>query len=44
MALETLKDVEEIGAAKVVREKPTGMSWDEFDEMRKDFPINITDK
>lgn len=43
MALETLKGVEEIGGFKVVREKPEGMSWDDFDNLRKEFPINITD-
>ncbi len=44
MALETIKDVKEIGGFKVVRDKPQGMSWPDFDKMRNEFPINITDK
>ena len=43
MALETLKDVKEIDGFKVVREKLDNMSWDEFDKLRNDYPINITD-
>ena len=44
MALETLRGVEEIGGFKVVRDKPEGMSWDDFDKMRDEYPINITDR
>jgi hypothetical protein len=44
MALETLKGIEEIGGFKVVRHKPEDMTWDDFDKMRKEYPINITDK
>jgi len=44
MALETLKDIKEIGGFKIVRDKPVGMSWDDFDKTRKEYPINITDK
>ena len=43
MALETLKDVNEIGGFEVTREKPYDMTWDQFDEMRKQKPILITD-
>lgn len=43
MALETLKNVEEIGGFKVIR-KRGGFSWDEFDERRKEFPISIVDE
>lgn len=43
MALETLKGVEEIGGFKIIREKPDGMSWDDLDKLRKEFPIHITD-
>lgn len=43
MALETLKDITHINGHKIIRHKPDTMSWDEFDEMRKDFPIKITD-
>ncbi len=45
MALETLKDVKEIGGFKVLRERPKGadgeVDWDEFDEKRKTHPIFI---
>ena len=44
MALETLRNVTEIGGFKVVREKDKDMDWDIFDEYRKENPILITDK
>src|SRR6056297_723645 len=44
MAVETLKDLESIGGFKVIRKKPETMSWDDFDKLRDDYPINITDK
>jgi hypothetical protein len=44
MALETLKGVESIDGFKVVRKKPDIMTWPEFDELRKEYPINITDR
>lgn len=44
MALETLNGITEIGGFKVVRDKPEGMSWDDFDKMRLEYPINITDR
>lgn len=44
MALETLKGIDEIGGFKIVRDKPKDMSWDDFDKMRNEFPINITDR
>ena len=43
MALETLKDVKEIGGFKVIREKPNDMEWPVFDDFRKENPILITD-
>jgi len=42
MALNTLKEVNEIGGFKVVR-KRGDLSWDEFDEKRKEYPINLTE-
>lgn len=44
MAIETLKDIKEIDGFKIIRDKPTDMSWDEFDKIRNEYPINITDK
>lgn len=44
MALETLKGIEEIDGFKVIRDKPEDMSWDDFDKMRLEYPINITDR
>jgi len=44
MALETLKNVEEIGGVRIVRGKGANMTWDEFDESRKENPIHITDR
>ncbi len=44
MALKTLKNCVKIGGFQVVREKWKNMSWDEFDDMRKHYPIHITDK
>lgn len=43
MALKTLIGIEEIGGFKIVR-KRGDLSWDEFDEKRKEFPINITEE
>jgi hypothetical protein len=43
MALEVLEGIEEIGGFKVIRKVPDGMSWDEFDEYRKEVPIFITE-
>lgn len=43
MSLKTLKDIKEIDGFKIVR--GTGeLTWDEFDEKRKEYPINITDE
>lgn len=42
MALETLKFTDEIGGFKVIRVKPIDMSWDDFDKLRDEYPINIT--
>jgi len=44
MALETLKGIKEIGGFKIIRIKPESMTWDEFDSMRDEYPINITDR
>jgi len=44
MALETLKDVTEIGGFKVLREKPYDMDWDTYDSYRKENPILITNR
>lgn len=44
MALETLKGFEEIGGFKIVRKKPENMSWDQFDKLRNEYPINITER
>lgn len=44
MALETLKGISEIGGFKIIRHKPKDMSWDDYDKLRPDFPINITDR
>lgn len=45
MALETLKDVEEIDGFKVLAERPKkedgSVDWGKFDEMRKEQPIYI---
>ncbi len=43
MALETLAELNEIDGFKITRGKPSEMSWEDFDESRKDFPIHITD-
>lgn len=43
MALETLKGLEEIGGFNIVR-KRGDLTWDEFDEKRKEYPINITEE
>ena len=42
MCLETLKDVKEIGGFNVIAGKPAGMDWEEYDEIRKEYPIGIT--
>ena len=44
MALETLQGLNEIGGYKIVRVKPPEMSWDDFDKLRDEFPINITER
>jgi len=44
MALETLAGLNEIGGFKIIRKKPEGMSWDDYDKLRDEFPINITDR
>ena len=44
MALETLKDLKEIDGFKIVRIKPADMSWDDFDKIRNEYPINITER
>lgn len=44
MALETLEGLTAIGGFKIVRHKPPEMSWDDFDRLRDEFPINITDR
>jgi arginine/lysine/ornithine decarboxylase len=44
MALETLEGIEKIDGFKIVRKKPDEMSWDEFDKIRDEFPINITER
>jgi hypothetical protein len=44
MALETLAGTEKIGGFKIVRVKPPEMSWDDFDKLRDEFPINITER
>ena len=41
--LETLREVTEIGGFEVVRDKPDNMSWNEFDEWRKNEPILLSD-
>lgn len=44
MALETLAGLDSIGGFNIVRVKPPEMSWDDFDKLRDEFPINITDR
>jgi hypothetical protein len=44
MALETIKDLTEIGGFKIIRVKPEDMSWEDFDKLRDEFPINITER
>jgi hypothetical protein len=44
MALETLTGINEIDGFKIIRVKPDDMSWDDFDKLRDEFPINITEK
>ena len=42
MALGTLNGLESIGGFKIIRHKPEDMTWDEFDKIRDDYPINIS--
>jgi hypothetical protein len=44
MALETLNGINEIDGFKIVRKKPDSMTWDEFDKIRDEYPINITER
>lgn len=44
MALETLKAIDVIDSFNVVRKKPENMTWDDFDILREEYPINITDE
>lgn len=44
MALETLAGIEKIDGFKIVRKKPDDMTWDEFDKIRDEYPINITER
>lgn len=44
MALETLEGTTEIDGFKIIRHKPESMSWDDFDKLRDEFPINITER
>jgi hypothetical protein len=44
MALETLEGIEHIGGFPIIRGKPAGMDWDEFDKLREEYPINITER
>lgn len=44
MALETMKGLTEINGTKIIRTKPPEMSWDDFDKLRDEYPINITDR
>ena len=44
MALDTLKDIKEIGGFEIVRVKPPEMSWEDFDKLRNEYPINITER
>ncbi len=41
MALETIKHLHEIGGFKIVREKPSYMSWDDFEKFRSVCHISI---
>lgn len=43
MTLRILKDIKEIGGFKIVRKRGE-LSWDEFDEKRKEYPVNITEE
>lgn len=43
MALETLQGINEIGGFKIIRVKPPEMSWEDFDKLRNEYPINITE-
>lgn len=43
MALETLAGLQTIGEYKITRGKPEDMSWDDFDNLRAEYPICITD-
>lgn len=44
MTLETLQGLTEIGGYNIVRDKPSDMSWEDFDKTRNEFPINITER
>ena len=43
MALETLINRQEIGGFKIIRKKDESMTWDDFDKLREEYPIFITD-
>lgn len=43
MALETLQGFTQIGGFGVTRSKPADMSWEDFDELRKKYPIHVSD-
>jgi arginine/lysine/ornithine decarboxylase len=43
MALETLEGIEKIDGFNVIHGKPAGMDWDDFDRLREEYPIHITD-
>ena len=43
MSLNTLKNIEKIGGFKVVRKRGE-LTWEEFDEKREEYPINITEE
>jgi hypothetical protein len=44
MALETLKGINKIDGFNIVRKKSPDMSWDDFDKLRNEYPINITER
>ena len=44
MVFEPLEDMKTLDGFKIIRHKPESMSWDDFDKLRDEFPINITER
>lgn len=44
MALETLKNIDEIDSYLIIRGKPFDLSWEDFNGQRKEYPIFISEE